>query len=140
MIRPRVRRLFQLGLRRPDEVAPEIDEEIAAHLEERARQLEEQGLGPNEARAEALRRFGPLPQARAGLVRAARDRERRLRLRDHLEALGQDFRYARRSLAAEPGLVAVVALVIALGVGANAAVFGVLDRLLLRGPGHVPLR
>ena len=137
MIRPNVRRLFHLGLRRPGEVGPEIDEEIAVHLEERARQLEAEGLGPGQARAEALRRFGPLPEARAGLMRAARGRERSLRLRDRLEALGQDFRHARRSLAGEPGLVVVVALVIALGVGANAAVFGVVDRLLLRGPDHV---
>ena len=137
MIRRDVRRLFSLGLRRPGEVAPEIDEEIAAHLEERARRLEARGLAPEEARAEALRRFGPLPRARAALVREARVRERRLRLRDRVDALRQDFRHAWRSLAAEPFLVAVVALVIALGVGANGAVFGVLDRLLLRGPEHV---
>lgn len=137
MIRPGVRRLFHLGLRRREEVERDTDEEIDSHLAERAARLELQGLSPEEARAEALRRFGPLPESRHRLARAARRRERSLGLRDHIDVLSQDLRYGWRMVRREPGIAAVVVALIALGVGANAATFGVLDRLLLRGPDHV---
>jgi predicted permease len=137
MIRPGVRRLFHLGSRRDDIVAADTADEIAAHLEARAAQLQAQGLSPEAARAEAQRRFGPVAEAQRSLTRAAQRRERRLSWRDRLDALRQDVRYAWRTTAAEPGFAAVVVVVIALGVGANAATFGILDRLLLRGPEHV---
>ncbi len=137
MIRPDVRRLFHLRLRRPDLAAEDTHEEIEVHLAERAAQLERLGMAPEAARAEALRRFGPIEPARRRLVHAARSRDRRLGVRDRLDELGQDLRYAWRSLRNEPGVAAVVVLLIALGVGANAAMFGILDRLLLRGPEHV---
>jgi predicted permease len=53
------------------------------------------------------------------------------------EALAQDLRYAWRTVTREKGLSAVIVAVIALGIGANAAMFGILDRLLLSGPEHV---
>lgn len=136
-IRPNVRRLFRLGVRDRELIEREIDAEIEEHLRRRAEQLERRGLSPEEARAEALRRFGSLEEVRERLVRAAARRERRLGLRDRLDALGQDLRSAWRSLRNERGFTAVVVLVMALGIGANGAMFGVLDRLLLRGPEHV---
>jgi len=136
-IRPNVRRLFRLGVRDRELIERETDAEIAEHLRRRAEQLERQGLSPEAARAEALRRFGPLEQARQRLVRAAARRERRLSVRDRLDALAQDLRSAWRSARHEKGLTAVIVLVMALGIGANAAMFGVLDRLLLSGPEHV---
>ena len=54
-----------------------------------------------------------------------------------LDSIVQDFRYAARVLAREPLFTAVIVLTLALGIGANAAMFGVIDRLLLRGPEHV---
>jgi predicted permease len=137
VIRPGIRRLFRLGLGRREDVERETDEEIRAHLERRAEELEGRGLSPEEARAEARRRFGDPEVARAHLLRAASRRERRIRLRDRLDSLRRDVRHAWRTAAGEPGLTGVVVLVIALGVGANAAMFGVLDRLLLRGPEQV---
>lgn len=136
-IRPGVRRLFHLGVHRDDVAAQETDDEIELHLAERAAQLESRGMSPEAARAEAQRRFGPLASNRERLVRAAQSRERHLGWRDRLDALAQDLRYAWRSTAAEPAFAALVVTVIALGVGANAATFGILDRLLLRGPDHV---
>ncbi len=53
------------------------------------------------------------------------------------DALAQDLRHAWRTAVAEKGLTAVVVVVLALGIGANAAMFGIVDRLLLRGPDHV---
>jgi len=137
VIRRGVRRLFRLRTGRREDVELETDEEIREHLRRRAEELQRRGLSPEEARAEALRRFGDPERAREVLVRAATRRERRIRVRDGLDALHQDTRQAWRSAAGEPGLTLVVALLIALGVGANAAMFGILDRLLLRGPEHV---
>ncbi len=133
MIRPGIRRLFSLGLRRGDAAEREAVEEIREHIHRRTEQLVARGWSPAEARAEAERRFGSVPEAR----RAARRSAARRGLRDRLAAVGADLRFAARGLAREPGLTAVVVVVIALGVGANAAMFGILDRLLLRGPEHV---
>lgn len=136
MIRPGIRRLFRLGVRRRALIERELDEEIRAHLEMRAERLEREGLSAEEAWAEAVRRFGP-PESRAELKRRALRREARLGVGEWLAALGQDVWYAARGVWREPWLTGVVVLVIALGVGANAAVFGIVDRLLLRGPAHV---
>ncbi|HEX6199031.1 MAG TPA: ABC transporter permease, partial [Thermoanaerobaculia bacterium] len=137
MIRPGVRRLFRLGTRHRDVIEREIDQEIEAHVRSRAEQLEARGLPPEEARAEALRRFGSLEEARDRMLRAAARRERRLGLRGWADALAQDLHHAWRGIATDRGLAAVVVAVIALGIGANAAMFGILDRLLLSGPDHV---
>jgi predicted permease len=137
MLRPGIRRLFRLRLGRREDVERETDDEIRAHLEMRAEALERRGLSPEEAMAEARRRFGELEPARDDLVRAARRRERRVRWRDRMDGLRRDARHAWRSVTGEPGLAAVVIVIIALGVGANAAMFGILDRLLLGGPAHV---
>ncbi len=136
-IRSGVQRLLHLRTRRADEVAQDTADEIAAHLEARAAQLEARGWEPAAAREEARRRFGPVAEAQRQLLRAAHRRERKLGLRDRLDNLSQDVRYAWRTTAAEPGFAAVIVAVIALGVGANAATFDILDRLLLRGPEHV---
>jgi hypothetical protein len=54
-----------------------------------------------------------------------------------LDTIRQDFRYGARVLVREPLLTGVIVLTLGLGIGANAAMFGVIDRLLLRGPEHV---
>lgn len=54
-----------------------------------------------------------------------------------MESLMRDLRFALRGLAREPGFTAFVCITLALGIGANAAMFGIADRLLLRGPAHV---
>ena len=54
-----------------------------------------------------------------------------------MESFAQDLRFACRSLRREPAFTAFVAIALALGIGANAAIFGIADRLLLRGPEHL---
>ena len=137
MIRAGIRRLFRLP---PDDDARAealIDEEIRLHLELRAEQLRRRGLADDEARAEAVRRFGPMDEARRELRRAADQERRSMHLRDSLDAFLLDLRHAARGLRRAPAFAAVVVLTLALGIGANAAMFGVVDRLLLSGPPHV---
>jgi predicted permease len=137
VIRPGIRRFFRLGVRREDIVARNVDDEIRAHLAMRTEQLMREGYAPDAAREEAARRFGPLDQGRLELQAHAHHRERTMQFREWSDAVGQDIRYAARGLRREPLFTAFVVATLALGIGANAAMFGVVDRLLLRGPEHI---
>ena len=135
-IRPGVRRLFDLMLRRRDVSRRDVDAEVALHLELRSQQLIRRGLSPEQARHEAERRFGSMT-ALQSLAQTAHWRNRRMSFRDWLDSVGQDIRYALRGLRREPAFTGFAIATLALGIGANAAMFGVVDRLLLRGPDHV---
>ena len=137
MIRPGIRKFFRIALRRGDVVSRNVDDEIRAHLDMRTEQLVREGYAPDAALKEAARRFGSLEQARRDLQEHAHQRERAMQFREWLDALRQDVRYAARGLRREPLFTAFVVATLALGIGANAAMFGVVDRLLLRGPEHI---
>jgi predicted permease len=137
LIRPGVRRLFDLMLRRHDLTRRDVDAEVALHLELRVEQLVRQGLNRAEATREAERRFGPLEHSRPSLEQFAHQRDRRMNFRDWLEGVYQDLRYGARGLRREPAFAAFAIATLALGIGANAAMYGVVDRLLLRGPDHL---
>ena len=137
MVRPRVRRLFRLAVRRPDRAVAEMDDEIRFHLDMRVAQLVQRGWTREAATAEAQRLFGHFPEMRRSLHEAARRREEILTMSDKLDALRHDVDYALRQVVRAPGLATAVIATFALGIGANATMFGVIDRLLLRPPAHV---
>jgi predicted permease len=132
-----VRRWFRLPVLDRARTEQDVDAELSAHLEHRIERLVASGLTPAEARAEAERRLGGFAAARARLAREAWRRDRRLSRRERLRSVGDDVRYAARSVLRERGYAAVVVVTLALGIGANATMFGVLDRLLLSAPAHV---
>jgi predicted permease len=137
-IRNGVRHVFRLGLRRPDVVREDADAELASYVEARVEQLMARGMSAADARAEAIRRLGDsLESARDELERSAARRDRTLQVRERFEALAQDIRYALRGIRREKAFSAFVILTLALGIGANGAMYGIVDRLLLRGPSHV---
>lgn len=115
----------------PD-VRRDVEDEFAFHLQEREAELIEAGLSRQDAREEALRRFGNLGGARAACAAVGERRARRQRLAGLLDGLVMDVRYALRALRGRPGFAACVVLTIALGLGVNAALFSVLNALLLR--------
>jgi hypothetical protein len=137
MLRPGIREYLRLRARRPLDVAAQVDEEIALHSELRTRQLIAQGFDPAAARAAAEHRFGGLDRTRPGLHELARERERAMNVREWLAGWRQDLAYSARALVREPLLALVVVLTLALGIGANATIFGIVDQLLVLGPAHV---
>ncbi|HKG95180.1 MAG TPA: permease prefix domain 1-containing protein, partial [Gemmatimonadaceae bacterium] len=132
---PGVRRVLRLGGWRG--VERDVDEEMAFHLDARAAELVARGMEPAAAREAARREFGDVDEARTEISAIARRGLRRGARAERWDAVRQELRLAARGVRRQPGFAAVVALTLGLGVGANAAIFGVVDRLLLRAPPHI---
>ena len=107
--------------RRP---ASELDEELQFHVERAVEANLAAGMTPGEARRQALVEFGGLEQAREETYRQ--------RPSWFLETLMQDVRYALRGFRRNPAFTVTVIVTLALGIGASAAVFSVVDRILFR--------
>jgi putative ABC transport system permease protein len=120
-LRFRLRALF-----RRDAVERELDDELRFHVEREAEQLARTGVPHAEALRQARLAFGGLDRAK--------EESRAVRGVLLLEHTVQDVRYALRGLRTKPGFAAAVVITLGLGIGANAAMFGVIDRLLFRPP------
>ena len=109
----------------------EVDSELAFHIEERVKANIAAGMSPEEARRDAEQRFGDMAGVREELVGILTEDRRTQRRRDVVEDLRQDVTFALRSFAKAPVFAGLAILTLALGIGANAAVFGVVKSVLL---------
>jgi predicted permease len=107
----------------------ELEAELRFHLERETEKLMHTGMSRDDATRQARLAFGG--------VERIKDDTRDARGVALLETVAQDLRYAARGLRAKPGFTAAVVLTLGLGIGANAAMFGLVDRLMFRTPEYL---
>jgi predicted permease len=122
-LRPRIRSLWNTVAHK-ERLDRELDDELRAAVETLTARYQAEGLDPRAARLAAARQLGG--------VERVRDEVRERRIGAGLDALLLDLRCAWRGLRTAPGLTAVVVVTLALGIGANTAIFSVVHALLLK--------
>jgi predicted permease len=126
------RRLFRL-----ENAQRDLEDELSFHFASVVEEEMRRGRSRAEAEREARRRFGDEARYRRELRRMDEGTSARRRRSERAEALVTMTRHAWRGIRRTPGLALGIVLAFALGIGANATVFGIVDRLLLSPPPHI---
>src|SRR5580765_7081537 len=125
-----MRRVFRIPFSR-SRIERDIDDEIEFHLHMRTERLMAEGLSHEEARRRALEQFGGIPPVRAEMLRSDREHARTQRRVSAFTDLRQDFAFALRTLRRNATFTALVIGGLTLGIGANAAIYSLIDALMI---------
>src|SRR5262245_28970047 len=112
------------ALLRKSEMERELEEELRYHIDRQTEQNIRLGMNPEEARYAARKAFGGVAQAK--------ERSRDVRGVRWIEDMWQDLRYGGRMLMKQPSFTLIAVITLALGIGANTAVFSLVDAFMLR--------
>ncbi len=126
-----MRRVFRIPFSR-FRLVREVDDEILFHLQSRIDALVAEGVSPEEARASALKQFGDVRGVRGDMLVLDRERETAARRRRFIAEIRQDVAYGVRTLRRNAALAGLVIGGLALGIGANAAIYSLVDAVLVR--------
>ena len=126
------RRLFRPPSRSADQIRQDLDDEFAFHLAMRIESLEREGLSPDAAHARAVAEFGDRASGRRACIARGGQVERRRRVGLLLSELRQDLRYGVRLLLRSPGFTLAALATLTIAIGANTAVFSLVNALLLK--------
>lgn len=119
------------------DVRADIEDELAFHFQARISELSAQGMTPDAARAQALEEFGDVDVVRSSLQTIDQRVARRASRLEWLDGWRHDIVYAARSLRRTPGVTFAIVATLALGLGANTAMFSLLNAVFLRPPAGV---
>lgn len=113
-------------------VRDSVDEELEHHLDLLAAELVAKGVPPVEAREQALAEFGDLDRTRRYCTDQSMKTTRGRAMMSRIDETVQDLKYGCRALARNPGYSLVIALTLAIGIGANVSIFSLLNPYLMR--------